>query len=105
MARAQTQRDDLGVPLYPGAERKALVSSVDQSKNQHLSEQYTTDDPVEKVAAFYRDDLGFKPSTKGSVTQLVGRTKAGSDVLIFVEPDGGTTKITIKGIRYPSPPK
>lgn len=104
LAKPETPRDRLGLPEYPGADEKGNASAKDANGDERNNAQYETTDPPAKVAEFYQKSLGFKPNTKGNVTQLVGRTPVGADVLIFIEPDGGSTKIRVKGIRYAAKP-
>jgi hypothetical protein len=93
--------DKAGVPLYPGAEVKGTASTGDAAKELHFSALLSTTDSTDTVMQFYKDKLKFEGGTKGAKAQLVGRTAQGADVIIFMEPDGGQTRITVKGILYP----
>lgn len=101
----QTLLDRLGVPTYPGSVQAGSAESPESAGSTHYNVLLTTSDSVAKVLAFYKDQLKFASSTKDGVSQLVGRTKQGADVLIFIQPEEDGTHITVKGILYSKPPK
>ena len=80
-----TSENDSGIPLYPGAQEKQ--NSGDDKGRAHVNVstpflkvkvvalKFTTDDPPEKVLAFYRGKLG----NYGNVVECKGR---GQDVEI-----------------------
>ncbi len=81
----ETSANDSGIPLYPGAQEKP--NSGDDKSRAHVNVstpflkvkvvtlKFTTDDPPEKVLAFYRGKLG----SYGTVIECKGR---GQDVEI-----------------------
>lgn len=91
-----------GIPEYPGGKQTGLVSGgqSDSGGGKHFNALYSLPDSPEKVAAFYKDKLKFDVAQKGQVYQLVGKTATGSDVLMFIQPDGKGSKLSIKGILY-----
>lgn len=69
--RNDANAEDVGIPVYPGARRKEKNSDGDQrSANVNLSfgvygvkvmaVEYLSDDPPDKVAAYYKDQLKKK---------------------------------------------
>lgn len=94
--------EQAGVPLYPGATIKGQASTpgATPADGKHFNALLSTPDAVGKVVTFYKDNLKFGSSEKNGVTQFVGRTSQGADVIIFVEADGTATKVTVRGILY-----
>lgn len=93
--------EQAGIPTYPGA--KVLGSATgetDSAGGQHFNSLLSTSDAPSKVEAFYKEQLKFEGAHKGGETQFVGRTPSGSDVILFLSPDGKGTKISIRGILY-----
>ncbi|HZQ90344.1 MAG TPA: hypothetical protein VFA60_00955 [Terriglobales bacterium] len=91
---------DIGIPLYPGARRKADDNDKDQSSaNVNISSplfgvkvlaaKFETDDPPDKVLAFYRDKL----KTWGSVVECEG---AAGDVSVHT----GAGDLDCKGDKH-----
>jgi hypothetical protein len=99
-ASTGTPLDLAGVPTYPGATQAGSAVSPESAGATHFSVLLNTSDSVDKVVAYYKEKLGFQSSSKSEMTQLVGRTKQGADVLIFITPDQGQTQISVKGILY-----
>lgn len=90
-----------GVPVYPGAKQLGIASGKpDSTGGDHFNALYSSADPPAKVGAFYKDQLKFDALNKGASVMLVGKTKTGSDLLIFIDPDGTGSKLSIKGILY-----
>ncbi len=89
-----------GVPEYPGATQSGSAVSPESGGLTHFYAIFSTPDSADKVVAFYKDQLKFPSSSRGGVTQLVGRTKEGADAQLFVTPQQGETQISIKAIIY-----
>jgi hypothetical protein len=95
--------DRAGVPVYPGATVKGQATSPSSPDETHFNALYSSPDSVAKIVKFYHDSLKFDPEQRQGVTQLVGPTSKGANVMVFVEPDGAATKITVRGIIYKNP--
>jgi hypothetical protein len=91
---------EAGVPVYPDSKLLGTAVSPESGGATHFTVLLGTPDSVDKAVAFYKDQLKFQGSAKGDQYQLVGRSKEGSDILMFFQPDEGETHITIKGILY-----
>lgn len=89
-----------GVPQYPGATQSGSAVSPESGGLTHFYAIFSTPDSADKVVAFYKDQLKFPSSSRGGVTQLVGRTKEGADAQLFITPEQGETQISIKAIIY-----
>jgi hypothetical protein len=57
---------------------------------------------MEKVAHFYKDKAGLQAQVEPGRTSLIGKTPAGSDVIIELTPsdDGKGTKILVTAKVY-----
>jgi len=93
-----------GIPVYPGATVKgeATTPSGDET---HFNMLLSSPDSVDKVASFYKEKLKLGSSIRAGVTQLIGTTPQGANVIISVAPESGSTKVTIRAILYSSKPK
>jgi len=88
-----------GVPIYPGATAKEGGGEV--SVGGLKVQQYTTDDSVDKVAAFYKDKMGpnaiFTQSGGSALVQLSGSDGVIS-ITISSNSDNAKTAFTISSI-------
>ena len=89
---------DTGVAVYPGATPWGGGSQMTLGTFSVKSQEYLTDDSVDKVVAFYKDKLGTNvmvtQSGGGAVVQLLG---ADGQTTVAIKPDASTgkTKISI----------
>lgn len=67
---------ETGVPVYPGAKYDG-VSSAGYSQNEHFYWFYLTADPIEKVVAFYQQELAPVPPEKMTDSYLFTLEKGG----------------------------
>lgn len=92
-------RDQLGLPIYPGAKQESFSMGSDDKGNKVIVASLTTPDSFEKVMAFYRESLmGYKESTekliKGSRFSGFRRSFGKKSELIVIESrPGKPTKI------------
>jgi hypothetical protein len=91
-----------GVPIYPGA--KATDSGGEFTvggKGTLTSAEYETTDPLDKVAAFYRDELGSKVHSMQSKDEAIFHV-AGDDAMTTIgitrDEESGVTRIAISRI-------
>ena len=92
---------DTGVAIYPGATPWGGGNQMTMGGTNMKSQEYTTDDSVDKVLAFYKDKMG----ANAMVTQSGGSAAlqvltANPQITISIKPDAGTgkTKITISSV-------
>jgi len=82
---------DAGVPVYPGARNvsadsfSARLKPIDRERLVKMV-RYETDDPVPKVTAFYKENLGEK-------VQVLERTSRGSPAAVIRAEIGGKWKL------------
>lgn len=98
---------DLGVPIYPGAKLNEKATVEDNSGlegNWEATEAVlTSDDPADKVIAWYRSELSSKPGFEDLSTNEGGNETgmyyfpvgADSRTVVVTENKGGGTKITV----------
>ncbi|MBS1852113.1 MAG: zinc ribbon domain-containing protein [Acidobacteria bacterium] len=91
----------IGIELYPGARIvKGSAASVTLGSMHTASVALETDDPAEKVAEFYREQLptaNFSGSQNGPYTIVSGDTH--NAVTVTILPSGGSTKIQIAKVK------
>jgi len=102
----------LGVPLYPGATRledprKQASIELDfdgESKQLNvLVAVYTTPDPLDKVAAFYREKLGSWKYTRNSSGRVkLESSQDGSKRVVAISGRDGLTKIALASAGEPA---
>lgn len=80
------------VPLYPGAGEVAAASGK-QGERERFEIRMTTPDPIEKVEAFYVEQLKLEASGEAANRQLMGRSPKGRFVIITLKREGEKTKI------------
>lgn len=95
--------DDLGVPLYPGADHRAEGSwTVETAEGRSGYYLFTTGDRPAEVIAFYREKLGDRitsvfESGEGAIISVDVRDNSG--IVITVGTDEGKTSIAINRNR------
>lgn len=96
---AAVSEDDLGVPLYPGANHKPEGSwTVETGEGRSGYYLFTTGDRPAEVVAFYREKLGDRISSvfeSGEGAIISVDVKDNSGVVITVGTDEGKTSIAI----------
>jgi len=92
---------DTGVPVYPGAAPWGGGGQMSLGGNTVKTQQYTTDDSVEKVVAFYKDKMGptarVMESGGQGVVQVFG-TSGVTTIGIATDSSLGKTKISISNM-------
>ncbi|GEM_PF-964776 len=98
----QIMEDQLGLPIYPGAESQNDFSTgSDSDGNKVIVASFTSRDSFDKVMAFYRKELkGYKesPETTENGSRFSGfrkSSKEGSGALIIEKPAKGPVRIAI----------
>lgn len=91
---------DTGVPVYPGAIPAGGSGQMSLGTTTVKTQQYLSDDSVDKVAAFYKDkvpDARVIQSGNEAVVQSIG---SGGVLTIGISPDAnsGKTKIAISNM-------
>jgi hypothetical protein len=95
---------NLGVDLYPGAEvRKNSAASASFGGFRTISLTAESDDPVDKVAAFYKAKFpNAVVSTSQSGHCTIASNEHGNILTINIEASGGKTKMQIANVRKSS---
>jgi hypothetical protein len=92
---------DTGVAVYPGATPWGGGSQMTMAGTSIKTQEYLTDDSVDKVLAFYKDKLGATAMVTESggqaVLQVFG-ANGQTTVAIKPDPSTGKTKISISSI-------
>ena len=109
----QVSEADLGVPIYPGAQQEEGggfmaqgITQEEKAEGKWISAVFSTPDPFEKVAAFYKEKAGSEAhilDTSGgghrNLTIVMGRQgKGGVTIAITRTPDEPKTVIHITRI-------
>jgi hypothetical protein len=92
---------DTGVAIYPGATPWGGGNQMTMGGTNMKSQEYTTDDSVDKVLAFYKDKLGETAMvSQGGGQAMVQVIGANGTTTIAIKPDPslGKTKISINSI-------
>lgn len=103
---AETSKDpeeaakDLGVDVYPGAEaQKEGASTATFGKVRTVSAAFQSDDPVEKVCAFYRSKFpNATVSTSDQNRCTIVSNSPPNMITINVEPSGEGSKFQIASV-------
>lgn len=106
VGQGKVTEEDIGIAFYPGAEvgTGAKVSSEGQDAGHMRSVELFSDDPVDKVAQFYKDKYG----PGGQVVEQEGQTMittgtGGQDthklIMVMKDDETGRTKIGIQVIE------
>jgi hypothetical protein len=88
----------LDVPVYPGATAAEGGGEMSFGVGALKVQQYTTDDPPEKVVSFYKDKLGPKAllqESEGKALIQVGGTNGLVSITVVRDNSSGKTKFTI----------
>lgn len=90
----------LGAFAYPGAtvEKGGDVTTLEMQGMHQATATLVSDDPAEKIVAFYSEKIGPKAVTmsQGGTSTLVGDAPDGSSVSVVVqERDGGGRQILV----------
>lgn len=107
---AETSKDpeeaakDLGVDVYPGAEaQKEGASTATFGKVRTVSAAFQSDDPVEKVCAFYRSKFpNATVSTSDQNRCTIVSNSPPNMITINVEPSGDGSKFQIASVSTKS---
>lgn len=92
---------DTGVAIYPGATAWGGGSQMTMGGTAIKSQEYLTDDSVDKVLAFYKDKLGstaMVTQSGGQARVQVFGTNGTTTIAIKPDPSTGKTKISINSI-------
>jgi len=103
---ARVSASDLGIDIYPGATRHEGGMQITTAKGSTVSAVFSTDDPLDKVVAFYKDKMGGGLSVfqndQGAVLTMNSADNK-SSVVVTVSSDAastdGHTKIAIMHTR------
>ncbi len=89
--------EDLGTDPYPGAASSVGSMNMQTSNGSMVTAVYTTPDPVDKVAAFYKERLGDQASVvqTGHGTTITSGEREKNQITISISPQGDLTKIAI----------
>ncbi len=102
----EVSEKQLGMPIYPGARRKskaegATVSIEVPSEKSVLvaAAEFDSDDPPEKVAAYYREHLGAtaQERRRGGTIEFVIKG-GGKEKVVAVKPSGRGTEIGMANV-------
>ena len=105
-SKGKLSEEQLGVPIYPGAQAAEGSGSVSFSGSEEKSGSFsvatfTTEDDLDQVVTFYKDKLGSKVTAVESTDEekhtavLKVATEHALKTITIEEQDNGTTKITI----------
>jgi hypothetical protein len=89
---------NLEVPIYPGATPAEGGGEMSFGVGALKLQQYTTDDPPDKVVSFYRDKLGPKAllqESEGKALIQVGGPNGLVSITVVPDKSSGKTKFTI----------
>jgi hypothetical protein len=89
---------NLEVPIYPGATPAEGGGEMSFGLGGLKVQQYTTDDPPDKVVSFYRDKLGPKAlvqESEGKAVIQVGGSNGLISITVVHDNASGKTKFTI----------
>jgi hypothetical protein len=89
---------NLEVPIYPGAAAAEGGGEMSFGVGALKVQQYTTDDPPDKVVSFYRDKLGPKAllqESEGKALIQVGGSNGLISITVAHDDASGKTKFTI----------
>ncbi len=91
---------DLGVPIYPGAEYvpgsgQSLKTTQGESELFAIGAEFTAADGYEKVVGFYEDKLGSPNMVEETVSDWLLKDESGKIFLVSVEKADPGVKITI----------
>jgi len=90
----------LGVDIYPNARvRKGNAANINIAGMHTVAAEFETDDPVDKVADFYKSRL---PNATVNVSEQdhysIVSTQKNNLVTVTIEPGGGETRIKVANI-------
>jgi hypothetical protein len=90
----------LGVDIYPNARvLKGNAANVNVAGMHTVAAEFESDDPVEKVAAFYKDKFpNATVNVSGEDHYSIVSTEQNKLVTITIQPHGGTTLINVANI-------
>lgn len=96
--------EDLGIASYPGARlaEDGGFMTFEAEGSRQVTAQLVTDAPLEKVVAFYEEQIGAKAAvlTTGDEATLTGETADGTIVSVQVSKhDGGGNAIVVTTVR------
>lgn len=88
---------DLGVAIYPGAQRGQGSLNLRSPHGSMVTAVYLTSDSASQVADFYKGRLGDQASVmeSGESTMITSASNERSSILVTISPEAGKTKITI----------
>lgn len=93
--------EELGVPVYPGAEYvegsgvSGKVTSGEGGEFETSGAEFTSADGIEQVAAWYRERLGEPMVSTPEETTWIFREESGLITTVILQVEEGLTKITI----------
>jgi len=95
MTMGATIPDDLGVPLYPGVEADKSASWKMQGNDAEKGGAYASTmlfskDPLDRVAAFYKEKLGDRSPQVYEMNMPNGRM-----ITLLIEEEGVTTSLAL----------
>jgi len=98
------QGNTTGLPAYPGATVSQSGATVEvEPPNEKAGTrigvaEYVTSDPLEKVQAWYREQLGpeFTQEKHGRVAKVAGRDLGDADVAFVAEKEGWVRVVALK---------
>lgn len=100
---AAVSEEDLGVPLYPGADHRAEGSwTAETSEGRSGYYLFTTSDRPAQVIAFYREKLGSRIASvfeSGEGAIISADVQDNSGIVITIGTDEGKTTIAIHRAR------
>ncbi len=104
MSEEAPSEEELGVPIYPGAEYVvgsggSVKSTSEGEEVTTASGQFTTGDDIEEVISWYRDRLGA-PMIENASPREVSWMKSGEDYFVTVSVNEEEGKTTISIARF-----
>ncbi|NPV47955.1 MAG: hypothetical protein HPY69_13425 [Armatimonadetes bacterium] len=104
VGEGKVTEEDIGIAFYPGAEvgTGAKVSSEGQDTGNVRSVELLTDDPVDKVAQFYKDKYGQGSQVveqEGQTMITMGGQGTHKLIMVMKDEESGKTKIAIQVIE------
>lgn len=112
-ARDNLKPESVGVPVYPGASREdsragSLVLDFDsvgrnQGKVSIVTAEYSTEDDIERVRQFYREQLpDWVFSQRHGEDLHLELSKEGYKRIVSIQERGGRTRIGIAAVGEPA---